>query len=686
MRLKFRVLVLGVIATAFLGCIGDDAEEDEVKSPLPFQTVGEYLAVEQGEEYRPVFIRGANLGVAVPGTRAGELAATYDDYRRWFEQMSDAGLNTVRIYTLHYPRFYRALRDHNEAHPDDPLYVMHGIWLREENPTRDLLTLTDEFDASIEEVVDCAHGDCSIDHRFGQAYGEYEVDISKWIMGWIIGREVHPDEVKTTNELHSELQGFDGEIFSVDDGEAVEAWFAERLELLVDHERQRHGAQRPVSVSTWPSLDPIEHPIENPAYSSEDIASFDMSQIDAVDAPGGVFATYHAYPYYPDYIVEDPDYRQFFDEQGPNSYMGYLTRLESYYDIPLFIGEFGVPSSWGNAHWGYTDMNHGGHDEKEQGEVSARLLRTIYETGCAGGAVFAWIDEWWKPTWITDPFDFPVERRPLWHNIVAPEQNFGFVGYDLGPPEYKQAPGLEMQAPIGAIEMAADAAFFHLRLHGTELPETSMVIGFDTYGDDRGESILPGGIQPDRRSEFALVIDGADSAELYVTTAYDLLGISLGTSEEEQLYHSIATDGEPWHLVRWQNGQSRESPDGETSFAPTYHDIGVLRIRSSEDPSSSHDAVVVGEDRIDIHLPWSLLHVVDPSQRHVMHGDRNQPGRQSTTTDGIAVSVAVDDTPVATTQRFDWPQWDEAPPTTERIKDSMQPFADAVDQMPYWLD
>lgn len=38
---------------------------------------------------------------------------------------------------------------------------------------------------------------------------------------------------------------------------------------------------------------------------------------------------------------------------------------------------------------------------------------------------FAWIDEWFKRTWITDPIDYLGERRPLWHNATAAEQNFG---------------------------------------------------------------------------------------------------------------------------------------------------------------------------------------------------------------------------------------------------------------------
>ena len=685
----WRLLLAGLWVVLLASACGDDEPEvEEEWEALPFSTTAEHLTVNVDGDYRPLFIRGINLGIAVPGTRAGELAASYDDYRRWFDQMREAGLNVVRIYTLHFPRFYQALADHNRAHPEEPLYVMHGIWLDEENPSGDLWDMSEEFDENIEELVRCVHGDCSIDHRFGRAYGEFLVDISRWVLAWIPGREVHPGEVLHTNDSHPEVKSFEGEHFEVQEAESVEVWFAQRLELLVGFERREYGSERPVSVSSWPSLDPIDHPTEGSVYSSEDVASFDISLIEPVDAPGGIFATYHAYPYYPDYIVDDPDYRQFEDEQGPNSYLGYLTRLRSHYEgIPLFIGEFGVPSSWGSAHWGYENMDHGGHDEVEQGQVGARLMRTIHDINGAGGALFSWIDEWWKPTWITDPFDFRTERRSLWHNLMAAEQNFGLIAFEPEEPDFVTVDGVEADGPIADVEAAADATAFRARLHLEEPidEDDQVVVGFGTYRDDLGESILPDGVATQNRNEFALVVDGSESAELYVTLAYDLFGIYHDSSDDGQLYRSTATDGEPWRLIRWQNGHERGSNDGEYSFEPTYHDVGELRIRGGDDAASSHDAVVVHDDYLEIRIPWSMLNFVDPSQHEVMHDDRDQSGRQTATSEGVALSVSFNGVNRAETERFSWPGWDEAPQTTERLKPAMDEFSNALDELPTWF-
>jgi len=95
---------------------------------------------------------------------------------------------------------------------------------------------------------------------------------------------------------------------------------------------------------------------------------------------------------------------------------------------------------------------------------------------------------------------------------------------------------------------------------------------------------------------------------------------------------------------------------------------------------------VVDDDHIEIRLPWSLLHVVDPSQRSVMHDDRNRPERQTLSTDGIGLSISINGDDVATTGRTHWSTWNQAPETQERIKRSMAPFAEAIDDLPYWVD
>ncbi|AWV88354.1 hypothetical protein [Bradymonas sediminis] len=694
-----------------------DESPEKSGTRVPFKTNEDFLMVRKGGNWRSIFIKGVNLGVGVPGTRAGHLAATREQYAHWFDLMTKNGVNALRIYTLHYPRFYEELAKHNKKHADNPIYLLQGIWLDEQFKGLDLLT--EDFDFNIREMVDCTRGNCHINHRYGRAYGTFETDVSQWILGWVIGREVNPEEIERTNEHLNDRTSFAGKHISVTDAQPSEVWWGERVDYLIEYELEGYGQTRPISVSSWPTLDPLDHTTEGSIYTSEDIQSFDMLELKPVDAPGGLFATFHAYPYYPDFIVDDPGFREHSDAEGPNSYIGYLLDLKSHYaKMPLFIGEVGVPSSWGSAHWGHKDMNHGGHTEVEQGKVNGRLFRSVYDTNGAGAAVFAWIDEWWKPTWIADARGSGEERRPFWHNICAPEQNYGLIAYDLGEPDWAN-PGKSTESSgfVTRVSTVADTQFFHVRLNTRSALSGSdkMVVAFDTYGSkdspqfdkELGESVLPNGVTTQNRNEFALVINGSESAELMVTFAYDSKRIWHGSPIEGQVYHSTQTDGAPWNLVTWMNSQAHGSNDKEFWFEETFHEIGKLKIRRAGDPATSHDAVVIYDDHIDIRIPWTLLSVTDPSRLEVLHSSPNaaRKGRNSRAiTRGIAIGVTYNGQLLVETDRYIWDTWgeneniydipgfefdEEVGPDWmkyERIKPTMQIFKEALDALPDWVD
>lgn len=637
-----------------------------------------FLQVVRDGEATPIFVHAVNLGVGVPGTQPGELAVSREQYDRWFARMRQIGFNAVRTYTLHYPRFYQALRDYNLTHPKAPLYLLHGIWLDEENPNPhapDLHHLTQIFEQGIVECVSAVHGDIEIGHRFGRAYGTYDADISPWVLGWIIGREIYPDEVEFTDRLHAADAAYEGTHVGLAQGSPTEVWLAARVDLVARYEDEHYGAGRPISVSSWPTLDPLRHPTES-QWSYEDSHSFDLADLDTSRFAPGYFASYHAYPYYPDWMSEDLEYVGYADAEGPNSYLGYLTALRNhYYPKPLVIAEFGVPSSWGNAHVAHSGMHHGGHDEASQGHYAVRMFDNIAEAGCAGGALFAWIDEWWKNTWITEFIEFPLISRPRWLNVTAPEQNFGLIAFDDAPPELLPVPWEGPDGEVRELRWAATHRFFHLEVvTASPTPQFPLVIGFDTYGDDLGETVLPGGTSTPVRAELSLVIEPG-AAQLYVTQAYDLFGIWHDRwnyiTNRFQHYRSTATDGAPWAPVRWLSNRQHASDDWVHVFPETIDEIGRLRVSPVSKFVSSMDAVAIGHGRIQVRIPWTLLQFVDPTQRVVMDDRRDTPARETANSEGIRLVVASAGEAI-TTDRLQWAPWDLPPPTTEREKLSVK--------------
>ena len=146
--------------------------------------------------------------------------------------------------------------------------------------------LNDAFNQEIKDVVNCIHGNNSIDHRFGKAYGLYTVDVSPWLMSYIIGREIHPAEIQETNSKHSDQTSFSGTAFKLASASPSEVWAVSHLDELVRYERNNYNTERPVSISSWPTLDPLAHPTET---TSEDGSSIDLANLNINGAPAGFF-------------------------------------------------------------------------------------------------------------------------------------------------------------------------------------------------------------------------------------------------------------------------------------------------------------------------------------------------------------------------------------------------------------
>jgi len=637
MNLKRQILYLLYIFTSFTNV--------NAENPVPFSTDSNSLTIWNGTTYEPFFIKGTNLGIAKPGTYPGEMLALPEDYRRWFTEIKAAGFNCIRLYTLHFPHFYEELRNYNLQNPQQPLLFFQGVWLNEEleGYKNDMYLLTDTFKAEISENIDCVHGKSDISFRRGKAYGKYTADVSAWNLGYIIGREIYPDEIITTNLNHLSDKSFTGNAFSIANASASEVWITEKLNHLVEYERTTYNTQRPVSASSWPTLDPIHHASE--PNRLEDTVAVDLSKIRLIDAPAGVFISYHIYPYYPDFVGADPEYKKFYDDLGPNSYQAYISDLKSHYkNLPLLIAEYGIPSSWGVAHYTSSGMNHGGFDEQGQGETNMRLLKSIKSENLAGGIHFAWIDEWFKNTWITDPVDFG--DKILWHNITAAEQNFGLKKFEATPnwnilKEFgnKEIKTLSAKANFDFLELKID-----LKNKMDLLGECWIAI--DTYDALLGETKLPNGVTIPTGAEYVLHITH-HAARLYVTQAYDVFGLWQRELTAVQKLQSIATIGAPWNIVRWKNNNGYL----DVQF------IGELKLNKSYQPASSKDAVTIFDNKIEIRIPWTLINIVDPSKPWVLHDNKVFPYNEIRISDGFIFSLNYKNETYTHDTRYKWKSW-----------------------------
>ncbi|MEO8295623.1 MAG: hypothetical protein ABI613_08925 [Gemmatimonadota bacterium] len=683
----------------------------------------------------PFYIKGINLGAALPGKYPSEFPADSALYARWIQLMAGMNANAVRLYTILPPEFYRALRGWNLGHPRQVVWLIHGVWA-ELPPEHDFddAVWKRSFRDEMTRVVDLVHGATDISPRPGHASGRYDADVSRWTLAYIIGREWEPYAIKAYAEGHPGLGAFRGRYLQADRAPAADRWMAEQCDFMLAHEMDRFNAIRPISYTSWPTLDPLRHSTESTIVEENawrekrgrpenltreyenDAVSMDANLIHPTAAnPAGWFASYHAYPYYPDFMLLDPKYRQAHSSLGRSNYFGYLRDLKQHHaDIPLVIAEYGVPSSHGTAHLQPQGWNHGGHDEKEMASIDVRLTQEIRESGAAGAILFAWIDEWFKKNWIVADFEIPIENTRRWHNVMDAEQNYGVLGEDAGPdhatPVLGGDPGrwlagrsLYEDSPIptngpASLRIQHDASYIYLAVtlagdNGSAFRRDSLgiMLALDTHLPNHGQHALPNHLTRSGAGfEFLIDLRGTDG-EIRVAPEYNLYGGAPdpGGDDAGRFYHRPITivdrtDGRFDSMYVGTN-RARYGRDG-TFYPASGVNRGRLRFGTAAQSSLS-DWYYDGQARlIELRIPWALLNVSDPSTRTLVYERQHGESIGTVTAEGFRIGVvsysrgavpavagalpalASDGTwPAESFRSWQWEEWED-PQYHERLK------------------
>lgn len=628
----------------------------------------DYLELKQPDgHWQPLFVDGVNLGPALPGKFPSEPPDDVATWSSWLESISGLGANAVRVYTLQPPAFYQALAAHNQDAARPRLWLLQGVWADlPEAGDFDAPDYLRDFQAEIARVIDAVHGNLVLAPRRGTARGFFDVDVSRYTLAWVIGREWEPFAVVAYLSLKPGACALDGRYVTVANGQAMECWIAKSLDYAADYEARAYGHLRPVTFANWPTLDPLRHeteatrdeedrwrqrlsgvplPKRDASAWDDDAVSVDAARMKATAAfPPGVFASYHIYPNFPYFMNLEPSFAAVSDEQGVNRYAGYLRALKAHHGTqPVLVAEFGLSSSRGIAHLQPDGLHHGGLDEVEAMRQNARLLRTIRNERMAGGVAFEFMDEWFKGTWSTSPFEVPEDHRPFWFNAESPEQSYGLfaarpaapVRLDGNASDWPEQPVLVATDPVGqgwgvlrALKAAYDAGYVYVLLEtaGTGPVDWSRIgysIGLDTYAEALGERALasPAACPTPTGVEFTVSLQGTQDSRLWVTAPY----ATRHPAESGQVGR-LASPAEPtghWVVPELQTNRERYTRDGQR-IAPQSVERGVLRFGSLDPAAAEFDTrtdVALGEATgvIEIRLPWSLLNFADPSSGRVLH-------------------------------------------------------------------
>ena len=647
----------------------------------------EGVAVGRWEE---VFLKGVNMGVALPGKWPGEFSATREQYLEWFIMIGEMNANTIRTYTILPPEFYHALAYYNLHYANRKLWLMQGVWA-EEPPGDDYGNpgYTRTFLREIRDAVDVIHGNLVRAPKPGHAHGVYSADVSKYTIGWALGREWEPEAVATTNRNDSIDLPY-GLFIDLLDGNPMEWWLAGVMEFTARYETQTYQAQRPISFINWLTLDPMYH---NRELGVDDLETVDIEKFSNTTLfKPGLFASYHVYPYYPDYIFLEEKYTQTKNHRGEyDNFYAYLLDLKRHQaGMPLVIAEYGVPTSRGNSHYTPFGYHHGGYSEQEQAEIAVLMTENIHRSGCAGALWFAWIDEWFKQNWLVMELEEPLERRKNWLNVENPEQMYGVIALeprarliDGNPDDW----GKETDKPF--LEATADAAYFYLaaNIPDVDFSRHNLYIAIDTHDKNRGSFKLPFRDQPLRRGvEFLVEVTGPEYANVLVDHHYSVMANHF--TGERPGYQSVKNHDGMFIDQLMLSNPARVDVLGDTSEEVT-HNRGLLEFGKCTDPATSNAGYYISDNGfLELRISWNALNLSDPSSRYVIDGLNPDGSVAVSETRGFHLSFFVTDKaqrpvsnfPDGRTLRFRWDKWEE-PTYTARVKVAYDSLAKVFSQL-----
>ncbi|MEG0720612.1 MAG: hypothetical protein RR446_02485 [Lachnospiraceae bacterium] len=649
------VMILGIVLTGLWISeqTGASFFINTEKEVTTFTTVTDKkICVDSGDGMQPFEIRGVDMGAGIPGHFATDYAIDKDTYLRWFQQIQDMGANTVRVYTILQDDFYEAVWEYNHNN-DNPLYFIHGLWVNDyiQYSHRDAYD-KDFMGAMIKDsrtLVDIIHGNKVFSLGEDLGSGTYRRDISPWVLGYILGVEWEDTTVAFTDQMLPEKDSYQGKyMYTTDQASSFEAMLAQTGDKLIEYETMQYQSQRLVAFTNWPTTDPLQwnKTVEDYFRKFEQV---DVEHIKTTDQfLSGQFASYHIYPYFPDYLgfMDSMNFsvankEHFTDEKGTfNAYRAYLSMINDYHTMPVIISEYGVPASRGRAQSDRnTNRSQGGMSEKEQGQALVSCYQDIMAAGCAGTVAFTWQDEWFKRTWNTMAYT-DLTKTPYWSDYQTNEQYFGILSFDPGKKksvcyvdgdssEWNDQDVISKQNGM-QISCKYDEKFVYLHINkkNYDSAKDTIYIPLDITPNTGSKSCQSVEGEFERPADFLLKIDGETNSEIVVQERYEALrAIFSHRAYGKDAYLNVPPKDTdlfvPIQLMLQVPVDPRKEIENKGFDTGETFNTGHLTYGNgnpeSPDFNSLSDYIIKG-DTIEVRLPWSLLNFCNPSEM-MIHDD-----------------------------------------------------------------
>lgn len=640
--MKYTVImsVFIIFVISISGCGKDDSKPQYVLNSIACAE-GRSFYINKNGNWEKIFLKGVNMGAAKPGYFPGELAITKEEYKRWFGYISAMNADVIRVYTTLMPAFYDALYEYNST-AEKPMYIMQGVWINEEHIkiTNDafadgmdgtkLFNIRKDFISDAMNLVDVIHGNAVLPETPGFASGTYTRDVSRYVIGWILGIEWYPEFVHNTNANNPSKNYYSGIFLYAKSGASpFEIFLCEVGDIVITYEAEKYNIGRPLSFTNWVTTDPLRHSNEpDPAKEDAETVNVENIQNTGFFTPG-MFASYHIYPYYPEFM----NYQQEYTDTG-DPYRAYLADLFSFHTLPVLVAEFGVPASRGIGHINLiTGYDQGNNSESEQGTINANLLADIHDEGYCGALVFSWQDEWFKRTWNTMDFDDP-DRRPYWSNPQTNEQEFGLLAFDPGTTasvcyvdgdvsEWNSDNVLYTGTGV-TLKVKSDEKYVYILAEttgGFNFSTDTLYIPVDTIQTQGNSSYTAKSLTFARAIDFIIQINGTGNSKILVDAYYDSFYYfyhqDLGAT-----MHPVNNSGD-FNPMRLCLSAALTIPPSNTVVPFKSVETGTLFYGDGNPAHASFNSLAdfcfsSDNTKAEIRVPWQLFNVMDPSSRKII--------------------------------------------------------------------
>lgn len=574
-------------------------------------------------------IKAINLGSSIPGFSTADYKIDYETYLRYFKLIEDANFNTIRVYNISSPDFYKALYNYNKGRKK-PLYLIQStdVGTYEKNSKYDYFSkqVKNDLLKNVKIMVDCIHGNRIVLFNNKYSYGTYRYDVSDYVIGYLIGSDWVGKTVEYTNQLYKGKNNYKGKfLYTSASASPFESVLTEIGDKLIEYETYKYGTQRLISFGNEAITDPFIYDKSVMDYFNK-FTKIDVEHIKQnSNFKSGLFASYKAYSFYPDYYGTRPS--------EEDSYLKYLKQLNNYHTIPLVISEFGYSDSRATISPNLTVMT-----EKEQGEQIVADIKKMKSIGINNYILYEWEDEWDNSIWNTI-YRTDTERSFLWHDVQTYNQNYGLLKYvsentkkidGINNNEYTNK-NLIVQNNDYKLYVDSDYSYIYLYVEGINDLE-QLYIPIDTTLKSGSKNSNIGNLGFNRNVDFVIDLNIRDKeSRVYVQDYYNSIRNLYGkrvyghdqyektnipkknSSNFEEILlltslQELITDKEGLEVYF---GNKDIMPSYFVSSNPSTIETGYLKY---------NDDYVCQNKNCEIRIAWSLLNFYNPATKSI-HDD-----------------------------------------------------------------